>query len=272
MKKCCCLILAVLIVTGSLFAQKKKVVVETTIGTDVPESLKEIFMSALTTGLSNSGIFELVGNREEYALKIQGELDAQEKGYIDDSQWMAVGHASGAQMVVYAKIAAFDESYFITVNLIDLESGVSHKTLDPIYGARDEIVKKAFELAKQLSGGGMTSSEMDIKPEEKGLPCLSVPGLWIEKRDREMATWRNARGACEGLGQSWRLPTKEEMEAILSAAKRNPASYGEGFKNTTYWTSSMRNATSVYSVDYPSMEITYESITSLAVFRCVRSQ
>ena len=264
----CCLLLGFLVSVFS-FGQVKKVVIETTLGTDVPESLKEIYMSALETGLKNSGQYEVVANRQEYALKIQGEIEAQDSGLIDDSQWLSFGRASGAQMVVYTKIAAFDEQYFVTVSLIDLESGVSQKTLDPIYCTRSEIVMKAYELAKAISSGGIVSGS---KKNVERIQCSSLPGIWIEKKDRKAAEWQQASSVCEELGDEWRLPTMEEMKSILSDARQSPRKYGSPFQSTTYWTSSKRNMSSIYTVEFPSISVTYESMSSEVVFRCVLTE
>lgn len=245
----------------------KKVVIETTLGTGVEESLKGMFMSALTAGLTNSEQFEVIANRQEYTQKIAGEIAAQEGGIVDDSQWLDFGRASGAQLVIYTKIEAFDNNYFITVSLIDLASGVAKKTIDPIISSRSEIVSKALELSRSISGGGIRAERKLISDND--VKCVDIPGGYIQKTElRRGVSWEEAVRECEKKGDGWRLPTKDELIAIFRTARNNPGIYGP-FENTTYWTCDKRNNFSIFTVAYPYAGVTYESSASDCKFRCV---
>ena len=106
----------------SLSAQKKKAVIETSVGNNVEESIKSTFMSALSAGLTNSGKFVVLTNREEYAQKLQGEINAQNLGYIDDAEWIELGHAIGTDYVIYTRIDCIGNNYLITVGMTDVRS------------------------------------------------------------------------------------------------------------------------------------------------------
>lgn len=269
MKQLLCLLLG-LIFSLSLFGQTTKAVIETTLGPDVEPELNDLFMNALSNGLTNSGQFQVIANRQEYAQKIQGEIDAQESGYIDDSQQLSFGRANGAQLVIYIKISTFDNKYFITVNMIELESGVSKKTLDPILADRSNIVDKALELAKRLSSGGVANEEKQI--EVPGVECPALPGGRIDRHNRPEKDWREATSICESIGPGWRLPTLDELKSIMTIVKNQPDVYGSRFYETTYWTSTKRNSASAFSVEYPSCTTTFESLTSEAIFRCIYTE
>lgn len=245
----------------------KKVVIETTVGSDVPENLKDIFMNVLSSGLTNSGQFEVIANRQEYAAKIMGEIAAQEGGYVDDRQWINFGRASGAQMVIYPKIACFDNQYIITVELIDLESGVSKKTIKPLYATRSNVVEKALELSETIAGGGIAAERKLVT--ENDMRCSVIPGGYIESIDNNASSWSSASQKCEQRGPGWRLPTVSELSAIFRAAKANPRIYGTPFAATTYWTCEKRNNFSIYTLEYPSESNTYESSAAECKFRCV---
>ena len=260
--------LFILFVTGALCVQTvnadnlKKVVIANTKG-DVEESLKSVFMNSLTTGLTNSGQFEVLVNRQEYAQIITGEIAAQESGLIDDAQWLEFGRAHGAEYIIYPRIDSFDNQYFITIGFINATTGRAEKTINPITATRSQVIPKAIELATILSGGGMSEkkiiSENDIRCNE-----LSGSG-YIESKDNRSSSWYDASQYCENKGVGWRLPTQKELIQIFSSMKR----YGRAFENTTYWTSDKRNNFSVYTIMYPDRSITYESCSSECKFRCV---
>jgi hypothetical protein len=52
-------------------------------------------------------------------------------------------------------------------------------------------------------------------------------------------TWSQAIQNCESLGQSWRLPTKEETEAMFFQLHKKGV--GNFENNVTYWSSSEYN-------------------------------
>lgn len=242
----------------------KKVVIATTVGNGVDENLKEIFMHALTSGLTNSEQFEVLTNRQEYAQKIVEEIAAQEGGIIDDNQWIDFGRASGAELMIYPTINVFDNMYFITVRLVDLVSGVSKKSIDPIMAPRHEIVDAAMKLARIISNGGISEEKSIVKDTDVRCEAFHHGG-YIEKDDNKRATWERAMQHCEQKGTGWRLPTREELIKIFKA----PGQFGQRFSNTTYWTSDKRNNFSIYTIVYPSCSITYESYSSECLFRCI---
>ena len=263
MKRHICIILCFFFITIS-FAQKKKVVIGSSLG-DVDNSLKEIFMDSMEAALNDSGEFEIVANRDDYKDKLLGELEMQESGLISEDDWISIGKAEGAEMVVYAKIDSFDEQYVIRVKLIDLRSGISKKTIKPIYCPRSKVISEGVEkLVSALSTGGMSQE----KDNGDVMECPTLPNTNIDKYNRSRKEWDEAQKECEKLGSGWRLPTRDELVHIILYIRAGN-SLGAQWEKTTYWTSNERNMSSAFSVEFPSAEVTYESKTAKSAFRCI---
>ena len=261
-------IAAALLCICSAASAQKKVVIETTLGNDVEESLKSIFMSALSTGLTNSGQYTVLANREEYAQKLAGEIAAQASGLISDDQLIDFGNALGADMIVFVKIDAFDGQYFITVRMFDAQTGVADKTIDPILTTRSEVVQAAFELAKRMTTGGITGEAPKVTARDI---YSSAIGCHIEDADHEPMSFSAAQETCRARGDGWRLPTVSELETIYYDQLSYPSKYGKTFKKSPYWSSSKRNNFSIWSVNFSSGSRTYVSAESTCGFSCVRA-
>lgn len=262
-------ILVFLLGSVGIISAQKKVVIETTVGNGVEESLKSIFMNALSTGMTNSGEYIVLANRKEYALKISGEMEAQASGLVSDDQLSDFGRAYGADMVVYVKIESFDQDYFITVSMFNVESGVADKTIDPILTNRAGILKSAQELAITLTKGGIAGEEAKQK---KGVVSADVIQAYIEDKEHEAATYQEAIDACKSKGDDWRLPTVDELEVLYNQQYYSPSIFGKPFQKANYWSSTKRNNFSVMTIDFGTGNKTYISTTMRANYRCVRSK
>lgn len=87
----------------------------------------------------------------------------------------------------------------------------------------DRIQKLENELALLMA---------DIKVEQEPLIC-SQPAMLFEvyPSDLEKMNWDDAVKACTDLGEGWRLPTKDELNAMYEQL-----SIG-GFADSYYWSS-----------------------------------
>lgn len=265
------IIIILFLLFGSLniSAAQQKVVIETTLGNGVEESLKSIFMSALSTGLTNSGEYIVLANRKEYALKISGEMEAQASGLVSDDQLSDFGRVYGADMVVYVKIDSFDQDYFITVSMINVESGVADKTIDPILTNRAGILRSAQDLAITLTKGAIAGEE---PKQQKGTVVADAIQAYIEDKEHPAATYQEASDACKSKGEDWRLPTVDELEVLYNQQYYTPSIYGKPFQKVNYWSSTKRNNFSVMTIDFSTGNKTYISTTMRANYRCVRSK
>lgn len=261
-------IFAFLFIPLVLFGQKKRVVVETSLGEGVDRNVKDWFMNALEPALNESDQFVLITNRNEYSQQIQGQLEAQEGGLIRDDQWITLGKAYQAEMVVYANIVAIGTQYQITIKLFEIETGISHKTIRPIYCDLSNMKEGAEQLYERLSS---IDGERHHNKSANYIQCYALPNSVIDRNDRSMKEWDEAQSECEQIGPGWRLPTKIELGRIIQYVKNNPSSLGHKWMNTTYWSSNERSSSTVYTVEYPSAYVTYESKNSKCIFRCIKT-
>lgn len=268
MKQLVALVITILFATSLFGLPKKKVVIGATIGTGVDTNIKELFMTALHAGLTNSEQFDVIAYRNEYAAIIRDEMDAMEAGLIDDNQLLSFGRAKSAEKVVYAHIVGVDQQFFIYVSLIELESGISEKTLEPMIASRSDIMQKAKDLANIIANEGVSAQEKPI--EKTDMVCHAYPDWRIDISNYGASDWKTAVESCEKKGLGWRLPTREELSVIYKDAQLNPSSYGARWQKSIYWTTSKRNNYSVFTVDFSDGTITFTSTTSTAYYRCIR--
>lgn len=268
MKKLLIVLVTLCVFCAGSYAQKK-VVIETTSGEGVEESLKNIFMSALSTGLTNSGQYMVLANREEYVKKLSGEIAAQSAGLINDEELIDFGNAHGADQVVFVNIDAFDEQYFITVRMFDVNTGVADKTIDPILTTRSDVVKSAMEMARRMTAGGITGEVPEVSATDRYIPSLN---LYIDYKDRSAKTYDQAASACQSKGEGWRLPEIDELDRIFYDQKVSPSDYGNNFARNVFWSSTKRNNFSYWTINFSTGVRTYVSSTSTYPFRCVRDK
>jgi hypothetical protein len=82
-------------------------------------------------------------------------------------------------------------------------------------------------------------------------------------------TWEQAFKACENLGNGWRLPTIEELEAMHENLHSNEIG---NFQSTAYWSSTEESDDCAYGFLYTSLEFSYVfSKDDTASVRAVRS-
>lgn len=261
---------------STLSAQEKvKIVIETSIGD--PE-VERLFTPALQNGLTRSGRYTVLTNRDEYMLKLGGELRAQDSGMIDDRQMLELGRAAGADEVIYANIVSFDGGeYAIYVQRTELKSGTSLMVPEPYLTTRAKLMLAAIQLAKDIAEGGLDGTKESIGREDIAISNVLMDGGiavngHIDHKDRAIATWAEAVSACEEKGEGWRLPTIDELEKIYRGRHSIGSSLGfQRFQPTVFWSSSQRNAYSMYGLDFSDGSMTYVSKTTQSSYRCVRS-
>jgi len=82
-----------------------------------------------------------------------------------------------------------------------------------------------------------------------GNEIFTIDGKPIEVAKKDFPkpmNWDDAMSACEGLGNGWRLPTKEELNEMYKQLHRKGKGY---FQNTWYWSSSQVNSGNAWGVD-----------------------
>ncbi|MDL2305481.1 DUF1566 domain-containing protein [Bacteroides sp. OttesenSCG-928-D19] len=262
-------------ILGISSQEKEKVVIESSYGDSIPQNIRNIFMHALSSGLTNSGRFEVLTNREEYIKKLSGELQIQHSGYIDENQMLKIGKASGADHVIYARIETFEGDFFITFQMTELETGKSIRAPEPIVTTRSELLATARKLALDLASGSIgagenkTSSPIGIVCAN----CIDSEGVYIngyiDEKDNSPATWSDAVATCSKKGDGWRLPTINELKIIYKNQRKILDAGSRSFQFSAYWSMSLRNNFSAYGIDFDNGSQTYISKSSQSAFRCV---
>lgn len=274
----CFLVFCLILPFVSSAQEKDKVVIGSTYGDDIPQNVRSIFMNTLSSGLTNSGRFIVLANRDEFITKVGDERRVQDAGYIDDNQMLELGRASGADYVIYARVDMFEEEFLITFQMMELKTGISVRAPEPIITDKSGLLRTARKMALDLASGNMSAGEKSVvtKEDVPCLKCLTDEGMftdgYIDGKDRTATTWNDAVLACENKGDGWRLPTIEETKIIYQHQRSIADAGGKRFQTTTYWTSSLRNNFSVYSLDFSDGSRTYISKTSRNVYRCVYQQ
>lgn len=112
-----------------------------------------------------------------------------------------------------------------------------------------ECNKQVSENAEICNGCGnplKTNLEVD-EEEDFGYLVIGEPyklnGLLIAEHDfSDLMNWEDAKEACEGLGEGWRLPTRKELYSIMieqfPLAIVNESWNFELEENSNYWSSS----------------------------------
>jgi hypothetical protein len=266
------LITCLLCAIGIYAQEKNNIVIANSYGEDIPQGIRDAFMIALESGLSNSGKYHVVENPEEYMQKLSGEKSFQESGFQDDNQAIEFGHSASAQYVCNAKIAKVGNdagaNYILNFKIINLETRKSD-FISPLFSTENgdkDILPLATAISQYLISGTISVQQKTVAVGVK----VSIAGVQftaIDPKDSDAVTWDEANNACKSKGDNWRLPTKDELQAIYNY--RNTIAGSNRFRAVTYWTASNRNNYSVYSIDFSNGMVTYISKSNKTAFRCV---
>ncbi len=113
-----------------------------------------------------------------------------------------------------------------------------------------ECNNQVSENAEICNGCGnplKTNLEVDEEEFEANLVIgepYKLNGLLIAENDfADLMNWEDAKEACEGLGEGWRLPTRKELYSIMIEIKFTPLLENEYWnfeleENCNYWSSS----------------------------------
>jgi len=99
---------------------------------------------------------------------------------------------------------------------------------------KKQIILITFLFATILMLGSFSSAHAQANIIGKPVPILIQYTLQVAQTDLpNQMNWADAKKACEGLGEGWRLPTKDELNSMY--INRNEIG---GFTSGAYWSSS----------------------------------
>lgn len=217
MKKIFIILLSALSLTAFAQDVKKVAILETVdkVG-DVPYGINLQLRSSLTYAVSNTPGFE--GYDRTDMASIMGEHDFQRTGMVDETQIKRLGVMTGAQFVLIAEVAIYDEqNIIITAKVLDVETGgivisarpvVANKAPDKMDGA---CVLLAGTLLKETP---QHSSQWKDIPE--GYVDLGLPSgtIWKIQNEEGYYSYENAMGKF-GIN----LPSKEQWSELKAFCK-----------------------------------------------------
>lgn len=233
MKKTLCA-LAALMMSLTALAQYQVAILETVDkAQDVKRGVKLLLRSTLATAITNTPGYEAL-ERVDIS-SIVNEQKFQRDGHVSDNQIKQIGEATGADYILVAEVANYDESnVIITAKIINVESFKIARSAEELSGiAPKEMKKSCTSLAAQLLGTDESSvkkSQPAAKPVTQ--PKVTIPsavvttvGVQLSSAEgtvfnvaatdeEERMNYQDAVSACSCKGDGWRLPTISELKTI----------------------------------------------------------
>lgn len=253
---------------------KKTVVMGASLSNNAPEWIRDLIMESLKEGLSNTGKYKVLENRDIYAKVATSEATFQQSGWVDENQMLQLGKVAGADYACYAKIIKMEESYRIVCNMTDLKEGSVIPFSITAKGNENDLIAAADEIINALTTG--KKSLAGKKNTDVLCPACYWNGYqfvdgYIYYQDEMATTWQNAVNKCRQKGEGWYLPSKEELQMIY---KNRNSIKGDGlqwFKQNDYWSSSQRNNYDAYTVNFSDGSIDYFGKDDVKNCRCVKT-
>ncbi len=160
MKKFFLFLLSVLSLTAFAQDAKKVAILETVDKAgDVPYGVKLQVRMNLTYAISNTPGYE--GYDRVDMASIMGEQNFQRTGMVSDAQIKKLGEMTGAQYVLIAEAALYDEqNIIITAKVLDVETGGVSNSAPPAFANKnpEKMQEACVTLARKLLGGRSSSS------------------------------------------------------------------------------------------------------------------
>ena len=161
MKKLLLLLLSVMTLFVAAQDAKKVAILETVdkVG-DVPYGIKLQVRTSMTYAISHTPGYE--GYDRVDVESILGEQNFQRTGLVSDDQIKKLGELTGAQYVLIAEAAVYDEqNIIITAKVLDVETGGVTNSAPPAFASKEprKMQEACVTLANKLLGGNVIASQ-----------------------------------------------------------------------------------------------------------------
>ena len=236
MKKNLMILFALLCLAGSVMAQKKVAILPVVdkynaYGGSEGYGKKLILRTYLQSAIDNTNGYMAI-DRVDYG-KALDEAAFQRTGMVSDAEIKKVGEFYGANFVLVAEMAKYDDSQIILIaKLMNVENNSTKTATPKITSLESSTLTStcqtlAAELLKIDGGGTSTGGKFKICEQ-----CADNMQDLEVFRDAGAMTWSEAKQYCSGLGSGWYLPSKAELNQLYV----NKAGIG-GFSDEDYWSS-----------------------------------
>ena len=193
--------------------------------------------SQLTENITNTGAFITVDRTSDFL----AELKYQSSGNVDDRQLSRLGKQFGVNLVCVidvTELGNYEKKTYTMARIIDVETGVIMATSEK-EGWRHEYSNSYGGIFKrnldEITSELMQQLVVCIKKDKKAVvKCceglINVDGvcrdrIWLKDylgievnaNDLEVRQGTILEGKCETCPEGWRLPTKAELEKMLTA-------------------------------------------------------
>ena len=225
MKRVVTIFALLLISTSTLFAQQnvKRVAILETVDKEgnVPYGVKLQLRSSLIYAISHTPGYEAL---ERVDLpSIMDEQKFQRSGLVSDEEIKEIGRMNGADYVLVAEVAVYDESNILVMaKLINVVTGSIERSADPLTALKnpDKMKEACIEIARSLLG----KKKRAVEP---GYTDLGLPSgtIWKNYNANGFYTYDKAINQFDS-----RLPSKEQWEELKAECQWSWT--GSGYKVT----------------------------------------
>lgn len=195
----------------------------------------DVVREMLSTGISKSDYFKPLGKSlVDKALK---DNDYQINDVGDDDKITKLGKVVGADMVCISMIQKVGANFFITVKLLNTETGsVEFQEYLRTRKGEDDLFDKVDEIAKMLTKMDIDISSK-IQSANDDLKIIEIDFLKYMVMPKDFdnkMNYKTARESCSDMiafgYDDWFLPTKDQLNGLyLNKENLN------GFSSELYW-------------------------------------
>jgi len=205
-------------------------------------------------------VFSVVDRRQLDA--IRSELNFQWSGEVSNASAQEIGQMLGAQTIVSGSITTVGSEYRIQVRAILVQTAAVQGLTTKSVSSKGPVVTAltTASAASAVSSGGRTSAGTQAAQPEPaayrigdtgpaGGTVFSTGNKRLEcSGDLGQVPWADAeklaKGCKTGNKSDWRMPTKDELNAMYNNLKKSNKG---GFKSESYWG---KNGNSAYALNF----------------------
>jgi len=267
---------------GAPAQDKKRVVIASTPDPSIDDNIRGLFIDELGQGLTRSGKYIVIQNRDEAAKIFGEEKEFQfESGLVADEQSLVseMGKWTGIDLSCYVTIRKIGSNYNINCKLMNIKGeSIGEPFSLRTRNGEDDLIDVAIAMAQRLATGRDVTVNSQASNAVAPKCCYNdysrkYVDCNISRTDEEARSYKEAVEFCKKKGEGWRLPTKDELAIIYQnriIIVENQEGKGR-FSSSDYWSSSMRNNYEGYIVNFSTGQEHYYSVNIKNVFRCVQS-